>query len=143
MAYSAHPAGCVIVTDAISAMGLNNDDNDLVITLGSVNVALGHDGDRAVVADEARTNFAGSVASMDQCVRRFRQYVECSPGEALLCVTLNPSTVLGRQVVVGGGSNNNVDAPIGILEIGAQADVVLLNDDLIVLATWVYGRLVY
>lgn len=143
MAYSAHPAGCVIVTDAISAMGLDNNDNK-DLTLGSVHVKLGQDGDRVVVADdEARTTLAGSAASMDQCVRRFRQYVECSTGEALLCATLNPSKVLGRCVVFESGSNSSDDAPIGILEIGAQADLVLLNDDLIVLATWVQGHLVY
>ena len=143
IAYSAHPAGCVIVTDAISAMGLDSNDNK-DLTLGSVNVALGQDGDRAIVAnDEARTTLAGSVASMDQCVRRFRQYVECSTGEALLCATLNPSKLLGRHVVVGGRKNINDDAPIGLLEIGAQADLLLLNDDLIVLATWVHGHLVY
>lgn len=134
MAYSAHPAGCVIVTDAISAMGLDKNDNK-DLTLGCVNVALGQNGDRAIVVDdEVRTTLAGSVASMDQCVRRFRQYVECSIGESLLCATLNPSKVLGRH---------NDDAPIGILEIGAQADLVLLNDDLIVLATWVHGHVAY
>ena len=32
------------------------------------------------------------------------------------------------------------DAPVGVLKVGASADLVLLNDDLEVLGTWVRGR---
>ena len=49
MAYCAHPAGCGLVTDAMAAMGLDDDDD--VVTLGSASVLLGKDGDRAIVAD--------------------------------------------------------------------------------------------
>ena len=36
-----------------------------------------------------------------------------------------------------------VEAPIGVLEIGAKADLVLLTDKLNVVGTWVHGRLAY
>lgn len=181
MAYRAHPVGCVLVTDAMAAMGLDDDDDDggggvVVATLGSVGVVRSPGGDRAVANDGTGKTLAGSVAPMDECVRRFRTYVDCPIGGALLCATLHPATVLGRHVVVGrgrgrGGSDvadgdaddddddrrgdngdyrppadyddDNDDAPIGILEAGARADVVMLDDDLVVHATWVGGRLAY
>ena len=74
MAYCAHPAGCGLVTDAMAAMGLDDDDD--VVTLGSASVLLGKDGDRAIVADGTGATLAGSVAPMDECVRRFRRYVD-------------------------------------------------------------------
>jgi N-acetylglucosamine-6-phosphate deacetylase len=146
MAYRAHPSGCVLVTDAMAAMGLDN--NDKAVTLGSVDVIRSPDGDRAVVNDGLGTTLAGSVASMDECVRRFRMYVDCPIGEALLCATLHPATVLGRHILVGEcdgaeDDHNNYNVPIGILEVGARADVLMLDDHLVVLATWVGGRLAY
>ena len=35
------------------------------------------------------------------------------------------------------------DDPIGILEVDAKADVILLNEELDVLATWVGGQLAF
>jgi N-acetylglucosamine-6-phosphate deacetylase len=53
---------------------------------------------------------------------------------------LHPAIVLKRNVakskLIGAGV---VDAPIGVLEVGATADLLLLNDDLEVLGTWVGG----
>ena len=174
MAYRAHPAGCVLVTDAMAAMGLDDDDDDggggVVATLGSVGVVRSPEGDRAVTNDGTGKTLAGSVAPMDECVRRFRTYVDCPIGGALLCATLHPATVLGRHVVVGRGPGRGVsdvadgnadddddygncrppedyddddDALIGILEAGARADVVMLDDDLVVHETWVGVRLAY
>ena len=175
MAYRAHPAGCVLVTDAMAAMGLDDDDDDdggggVVATLGSVGVVRSPEGDRAVTNDGTGKTLAGSVAPMDECVRRFRTYVDCPIGGALLCATLHPATVLGRHVVVGrgpgrGGSDvadgdadddddygncrppadydDDDGALIGILEAGARADVVMLDDDLVVHETWVGVRLAY
>jgi hypothetical protein len=52
---------------------------------------------------------------------------------------------------VGGGIHNNeggsssaiINAPIGILEVGARADIILLNEELDVLASWVGGLLAF
>lgn len=42
-----------------------------------------------------------------------------------------------------GSSSAMLDAPIGILEVGARADVILVNEELDVLATWVAGHLAF
>ncbi len=143
MAYQCHPHGCVLVTDAMAAMGLG----DGLHSLGNMKVCT--KGDYATVA--GTDTLAGSVVSMDTCVKRFLQFTACTIGEALLCATLHPATVLKRHITSrrGGGRSNNVkgstifDAPIGVLEVGARADIILLNEGLDVLATWVGGQIAF
>ena len=145
MAYQCHPHGCILVTDAMAAMGLG----DGLHSLGNMKVCT--KGDCATVA--GTNTLAGSVVSMDTCVKRFRQFTACTIGEALLCATLHPAMVLKRHTATsrgggGGGINNDQgcamsDDPIGILEVDAKADVILLNEELDVLATWVGGQLAF
>jgi N-acetylglucosamine-6-phosphate deacetylase len=130
MAYQSHPHGCVLVTDAMAAMGLGNGEH----LLGNMKVTI--TGDRATLA--GKDVLAGSVVSMDTCVKRFHRFTGCSVGEALLCATLHPAMVLKRHE-----ARYQSEAPIGILELGAKADLVLLNDDLDVLRTWVAGRVAF
>jgi len=122
MAYKSHPNGCILVTDAMAAMGLG----DGVHSLGNMKVSI--KGDRATLADS--DVLAGSVVSMDTCIKRFHKFTGCSIGEALLCATLHPAQVLKKQ-------------SIGKIEVGAKADMILLNDELDVLQTWVGGKQVY
>lgn len=124
MAYSSHPEGCVLVTDAMSAMGLGDGKFDL----GNMSVTI--KGDRATLT--GTETLAGSVVSMDKCVRRFQKFTGCTVGEALLCATLHPANVLNRDA-----------PPIGVLEVGATADLTLVTDQVEVIATWVHGRLAY
>lgn len=131
MAYNSHPNGCVLVTDAMSAMGLG----DGVHALGDMSVNI--KGDRATLT--GTDTLAGSVVSMDTCVRRFRKFTNCSIGEALLCATLHPANVLNRSVM----QERATEAPIGVLEIGARADLVVVTDELDVVATWVNGKIAY
>ena len=134
MAYNTHPHGCVLVTDAMSAMGLGDGTH----SLGAMAVDI--TGDRATLT--GTDTLAGSVVTMDTCVRRFRQFTGCSVGEALLCATLHPAMVLKRHVakkkVLGAGVSA---APIGVLEVGACADLVLLNDGLEVIGSLVGGAI--
>jgi len=123
MAYKSHSKGCVLVTDAMAAMGLGDGDH----SLGNMKVSI--KGDRATLADS--DVLAGSVVSMDMCVKRFHEFTGCSIGEALLCATLHPAQVLKKQ------------SSIGILAVGAKADMILLNDQLDILETWVGGKQVY
>mmetsp|Transcript_50694 Transcript_50694/g.108021 ORF Transcript_50694/g.108021 Transcript_50694/m.108021 type:complete len:574 (-) Transcript_50694:223-1944(-) len=134
MAYRSHPQGCVLVTDAMAAMGLGDGDHHL----GSMEVCV--KGGRATLA--GTDTLAGSVVSMDTCVKLFQQYTGCSIGEALLCATLHPAMVLKRHVTRHRMSRGSivVDAPIGILEVGSKADLVMLNNELDVLGTWVGGK---
>ena len=107
-------------------------------TLGNMSVHIR--GDRATLM--GTDTLAGSVVSIDTCVRRFKEFTGCTIGEALLCATLHPSMALGRHIskqnIVGDGM---LDAPIGVLEVGACADIVLLNDNLEVLGTVVGGTI--
>ena len=67
---------------------------------------------------------------------------ECTIGEALLCVTLHPAMVLKRHVAKQQTRSGRLiaEAPIGVMDVGAKADLVMLNEDLDVLGTWVGGQ---
>lgn len=118
----------------MAAMGLGDGTH----SLGGMSVDIR--GDRATLT--GTDTLAGSVVSMDTCVRRFRQYTGCSIGEALLCATLHPAMVLRRHVARHRTLEKGVsDAPIGVLEVGAAADLVMLNDQLEVLGTVVGGAM--
>jgi len=122
LAQTLHPTGAVLITDAMSAMGLEDGRH----TLGDTDVIV-----RGMKATVVGTEtLAGSVASMDYCVRSYKQFTKCSLVEALRAVTLNPATVLGKSKK-------------GRLVRGADADLVMLDDDLNVLGTWVRGRQLY
>eukprot|EP00936_MAST-01D_sp_MAST-1D-sp1_P002306 g2306.t1 len=121
IAYAAHKHGLVLVTDAMAALGLEPG----LHKLGQMSVRITTD--RAVI-DKTDT-LAGSIISMDRCVRGFREYTGCSVEEALEAASLHPARVLGLQ------------SSKGSLECGADADFVLLDDDLVVHATYVAGSL--
>jgi N-acetylglucosamine-6-phosphate deacetylase len=96
---------------------------------------------------------ADSVTPMSQCVRNFKHFTgtslvrntsrcrhtqirshmdtECSTVEALQAATLHPAQLLG------------IRHRKGTLDVGADADLVVLDDDLNVRATFVRGALVY
>jgi len=137
LAHRAHPAGCVLVTDAMSAMGLG----DGIHSLGNMSVNI--EGARATLANT--DVLAGSVATMERCVKNFKEFAGCDAGEALLCGTLHPARVLGRDVARTRRRKEVVvvEPPVGVLEVGAAADLILVNDELDVLGTWVGGRLAY
>ena len=104
----------------MSAMGLGDGEHSLGDTLVSVK------GMRATVA--GTDTLAGSVASMDFCIRSYRKYTQCSTEQALKAATLHPATVLG------------IHDKKGRIKLGADADLVLLDDGLKVKKIWVGGR---
>eukprot|EP00804_Cyclotella_cryptica_P002661 CCRYP_009580-RA/>CCRYP_009580-RA protein AED:0.18 eAED:0.17 QI:0/0/0/1/0.5/0.66/3/0/305 len=133
MAYKSHPHGCVLVTDAMAGMGLGDGKH----SLGDMSVFI--EGDRATILGTDTL----AVLFLDTCIRRFKQFTDCSIGEALLCATLHPAMVLkrhiaGREDILTVGAVDG--APIGVLQVGAASDLVLLNDDFEVLGTWVRGK---
>ncbi|RHY33764.1 hypothetical protein DYB32_001434 [Aphanomyces invadans] len=73
---------------------------------------------------------AGSVVQMDTCVRTLRQYTGCSAEYALQAASTNPARALGLTTK-------------GSLEFGADADFVLLTEDLHVVQTYIAGALVF
>lgn len=123
IAHRAHPAGLVLVTDAITAMGLPQGRH----TLGQQVVEI--QGLHAYVA--GTKTLCGSIATMDMCVRHFRQASGCSVEEALEAASLHPAQLLGI-------SNKK-----GNLDYGSDADLIMLDDSLNVRATFISGEEVW
>lgn len=78
-----------------------------------------------------RSFFAGSIATMDRCVRTMVQEVGLSLREAIKLATVNPARFM------------RLDGDRGSLLPGKRADLVLLDDTLAVRMTIVGGRVVY
>lgn len=123
IAYKAHPNGLVLVTDAISAMGLENGTHQI----GQLAVDVKEH--KAFVA--GTQTLCGSIAPMDECVRVFLKATGCTVEYALEAASLRPAMVLGLE-------NRK-----GSLSYGCDADFVVLNDGLEVLATWIAGKCVF
>lgn len=123
IAYRTHPNGLIIVTDAISAMGLE----DGMHRIGQFSIEV-----RNHKAYVAGTNtLCGSIAPMDECVRIFLSATKCPLEFALEAASLHPAKCLG------------IADRKGTLDYDADADFILLSDDLSVHSTWIAGECVY
>ncbi|XP_057335988.1 N-acetylglucosamine-6-phosphate deacetylase isoform X2 [Microplitis mediator] len=123
IAHRTHPEGLVLVTDAISALGLQEG----LHRLGQLDIEI-----KSGQAYIAKTDtLCGSIAAMSECVKFFKKATGCSIVEALEAATLHPARALGVQ------------SHKGILNFKADADFLLLNDNLDVLSTWIAGECVY
>ena len=114
-------ARLVLVTDAVAALGLHTSATRLA--------------DVAVFVDETgvRTEdgvLAGSNLTMDRAVRNLVAFTGCSPAEAIMTVTRNPANVLGIH-------------DRGRIAAGARADIVILDQSLRVVQTFVGGELAW
>ncbi|XP_043269493.1 N-acetylglucosamine-6-phosphate deacetylase [Venturia canescens] len=123
IAHRTHPDGLVLVTDAIAALGL--EDGTYRLGQSDIEVQKG----RAYIA--GTDTLCGSTADMATCVRQFKRATGCSVVEALEAATRHPARALG------------IDDHKGVLDFGADADLVMLDDDLNVLSTWIAGERVY
>jgi len=138
LAYACHPDGMVLVTDCMAAAGLG----DGLYCLGDqpVEVLIG------VAYLKGRDTVAGSLATMNGCVRRLSTLlyenwlsngVDDSLAKhraleaALRCATINPASFLG------------IEKDYGALSAGCKADFLLLDDDINIHAAFVGGRLCY
>ncbi|ORZ06162.1 hypothetical protein BCR41DRAFT_382006 [Lobosporangium transversale] len=120
IAYDSHPKGAILITDAMSAMGLPLGNYQLG------NMSVTKEDDRVYI--EGTETLAGSVITLDACVRNFIKFTHCSLVEALEAVTLHPATLLGIQDTKG------------VIKPGADADLVFLSDDLYVKRVFVAGE---
>ncbi|XP_055636152.1 N-acetylglucosamine-6-phosphate deacetylase [Toxorhynchites rutilus septentrionalis] len=123
IAYKTHPNGLILVTDAISAMGLNEGRH----RIGQMDLEVR--GGRAYIA--GTDTLCGSIAPMDECIRFFKKASSCSIEYALEAASLHPARCLG------------IEKQKGTLDYGADADFVVLDDSLNVLSTWIAGKCVY
>lgn len=72
-----------------------------------------------------------STTPLDQCVRNFRQFTECTAGAALESASLHPARLL------------RMADRKGSLSPGCDADFLFLDDALNVVATYVKGELAW
>ncbi|GFS46608.1 n-acetylglucosamine-6-phosphate deacetylase [Trichonephila inaurata madagascariensis] len=123
IAYNANPKGLVLVTDAMSAMGLQPG----TYNIGDQKVDVTN---TCAVVSGTQT-LSGSIATMDSCIRFLLKSVGCSLVEAIECATLHPAQVLG------------ITKSKGTLNFGTDADFVFLNSNLEVEATYINGSCVW
>lgn len=124
IAYRTHPNGLVCVTDAISALGLESGKKH----------KLGHQfveihGSKVTVA--GTDTLCGSIATMSQCVRNLNSVTNCGIVKAIDCATLHPAKVLGLTGIKG------------TLNFGSDADFIILDNQLNVLATYIASQQVW
>ncbi|KAJ2500820.1 N-acetyl-glucosamine-6-phosphate deacetylase [Coemansia sp. RSA 1972] len=129
IAYNSHPTGAILVTGAMCAMGLPDGQ----YKLGNMSVDVGpladmKDNARAAVIQGTNT-LAGSIVTLIECVRKFKEFTQCSLVEAIEAATLHPAQMLG------------IEHRKGTLEYGADADIIFLTDDLQVERVFVRGEL--
>ncbi|KAK9704233.1 N-acetyl-glucosamine-6-phosphate deacetylase [Basidiobolus ranarum] len=120
IAHTAHPDGVVLVTDAMSAMGLPPGEYHIG------NMKVDKSEDRVYI--QGTTILAGSVITIDACVRNFRLFTGCSIIEAIEAATLHPARALG------------ITHKKGTFQSGADADFIFLDDELRVKRVFVAGE---
>ncbi|XP_030378647.1 N-acetylglucosamine-6-phosphate deacetylase [Scaptodrosophila lebanonensis] len=123
IAYRTHPQGLILVTDAISALGLE----DGIHHIGQLPLEVKRG--KAFVA--GTDTLCGSIAPMDECVRIFRNATNCSTVYAIEAATLHPALCL------------RIEAQKGTLDFDSDADFILLDDKLHVLSTYIAGICVH
>lgn len=124
IAHRSAPSSLVLVTDAISALGLSVGH---VHKIGEQLIDVRPEGAFLSGTD----TLCGSIASMDQCVRNLINFTGCSIVEAIECATLHPAQVL------------NLSNTKGNLAFGSDADFLFLDSDLNVTQTFIGGKSVW
>ncbi|XP_044728672.1 N-acetylglucosamine-6-phosphate deacetylase [Chrysoperla carnea] len=123
IAHRTHPDGLFLVTDAISALGLEEGTH----YIGQLGIDVR--GDSAYIT--GTNTLCGSISSMNICVQIFKKSTSCSTVTALEAATLHPARAI------------NMSKQKGTLDFDADADFIFLDDDLNVLSTWISGECVY
>ncbi|XP_006461262.1 hypothetical protein AGABI2DRAFT_185538 [Agaricus bisporus var. bisporus H97] len=126
LAYSSLPEKCILVTDAQRILDPHLKDGVYEWRDGQRYVK---EGDKLYL--EGTDTLAGTVVTLDKCVRNLSRFTGCSLGEAIKCATYNPAKCLG------------IENRKGTLRPGADADLVVLDRQGRVLSTWVKGKLAH
>ncbi|MFN0065756.1 MAG: N-acetylglucosamine-6-phosphate deacetylase [Chlamydiales bacterium] len=112
LAWRSNPKGMILMTDAMSAFGLPTG----VYPLGSMEVEI-RCGAAFIHGTET---LAGSILSMDRAVQNMHRLTGCSIVEAVEAATIKPAKILG------------LEGKKGTLDVGADADIIFLDDNLVV-----------
>ncbi|KAL0955867.1 hypothetical protein HGRIS_002067 [Hohenbuehelia grisea] len=86
LAFSSYPDGCILITDAMKILDPHLKDGVHEWRDGKRFVK---EGDKLYL--EGTNTLAGSVVTLDKCVRNFSRFTGCSLGEAIKCATYNPA----------------------------------------------------
>lgn len=113
------PKGLTLVSDATSAFGMPQGTYSLGIKKIEIRNQTGY--------LEGTETFGGSIQGMDAVVRNFQKFTDCSITEALEAASLKPAQILG------------IYPKKGALNIGSDADFVVLDETLDVQACYVNG----
>ncbi len=116
------PSGILLISDAVRASGMPDGEYDF--TGRQVRVVDG----RVTLPDGT---LAGSSVTMDQAVRVMVEDVGATVTDAVRMASLNPARVIG------------FDRQKGVIAVGKDADLVVLDDDYNVRMTLVAGEVVY
>lgn len=111
----------ILITDSIAAMGMPPGS---LHTLGGIQVNVTDDG-RVTKMDGG---LAGSTLSMDQAVRNLVHHLDMPLHDAIYMASTAPAQMLG------------IDLFKGSLRLNKDADFVVLDTDLKVIATYIKGR---
>lgn len=112
----------VLITDCMRAGALPDGTYDL----GGQTVTV-----RGIQCRLENGTIAGSVLSLNQGVANLKAHTNLSVPEVIRAASLNPAASVGR------------DSDKGSLEVGKDADIVLLDKEFQVLSTYRKGRNVY
>lgn len=125
IAYKLNRRGLCLITDAISALGLPDGSYNI----GETQIEVFGCPRRAY--SKGTDILAGVVASMDECVRFFHKVTGCPLAYALTAASLHPAEMLGIHAIKGH------------LSPGADADFIVIDEDVNIYQTWINGELAY
>ncbi len=111
----------VLITDSIRAKGLTDGNyqlggQEVVLKNGAVRLLSG--------------SLAGSILTMEQAVKNFYHFTKCTKAEAIYAATTNVASSVNRF-------------DFGAIKEGLAFDIVLLDENLNVITTYVNGQKVY
>jgi N-acetylglucosamine-6-phosphate deacetylase len=112
--------GVVLITDGVSPMGMPESDG---YRLGEMEVSV-----RDGAVRNAEGKLAGSVLTLDRAVRNMREITALPLRDLVRMATWNPASMM------------HITHRKGVLAPGADADVVLLTQDLKVARVYARGR---
>ncbi|MDD7805487.1 MAG: N-acetylglucosamine-6-phosphate deacetylase [Endozoicomonas sp. (ex Botrylloides leachii)] len=111
-----------LITDCISASGLNDGNYDLGLLTVTVKNGI------------ARTHtgaLAGSTLTLDKAVANMINLVHIAPLDAVHMASLTPATLLG------------INEQVGSIKIGKRANFAVLDKEYNAVMTWVDGNITY
>lgn len=114
--------GVLLISDSMRAAGLGDGDFDLGGQVVAVREGMARTQDGAL---------AGSTVTLDEILRRVMHFTGLTIEQALPMASTVPATAM------------NMQGRVGVLQPGADADVILLDDEARVQLTMVAGRVVH